>query len=136
VRPRRHGVPHLRRLALAVVALVATGCTPDHGALDAREAALLTDGGDAERGRAAIRRHGCGSCHTIAGVPGARSLVGPPLAGMAERAYVAGVVENTPLNLQRWIRDPQGVDPRTAMPNLGVTETEARDIAAYLYILR
>ena len=135
MRPRRPGSRGLRRLALVVAALVAAGCTPDYGELDAREAALLTDGGSPERGRAAIRRYGCGSCHSIPGVRGARSLVGPPLVGMAERAYVAGVVENTPLNLQRWIRDPQGVDPRTAMPNLGVTETEARDIAAYLYSL-
>ena len=88
------------------------------------------------RGRAAIERYGCGSCHSIAGVPGARALVGPPLTGVAERAYIAGVIENTPLNLQRWIRDPQGVDPRTAMPNLGVGASEARDIAAYLYTLR
>jgi cytochrome c2 len=124
------------RLAAGFALLLLAGCTPDYGEYDAREAALLTDGGDARRGHDAIRRYGCGACHSIQGVNGARALVGPPLDGMAERAYIAGVIVNTPLNLQRWIRDPQGVDPRTAMPDLGVTDTEARDIAAYLYSLR
>jgi cytochrome c1 len=36
----------------------------------------------------------------------------------------------------RWIRDPPGVDAKTAMPRLGVTEPDARDIAAYLYTLK
>ena len=134
----RHRPPGWRPAALVtalVAAALAGACTPDYGDHDAREAAMLTGGGDAERGRAAIRRYGCGSCHTIAGVRGADALVGPPLTGIAERAYIAGVVANTPINLQRWIRDPQGIDPRTAMPTLGVTAPEARDIAAYLYAL-
>jgi cytochrome c1 len=36
----------------------------------------------------------------------------------------------------RWIQNPQAVDQKTAMPNLGVTDAEARDVAAYLYTLR
>jgi len=60
-------------------------------------------------------------------------LVGPPLTGIAERAYVGGVVTNTPENLVRWIQNPPAIDPMTAMPNVGVTADEARDIAAYLY---
>jgi cytochrome c len=99
------------------------------------EARQLT-GGDPERGRVYARSYGCGSCHTIAGVPGAKAVVGPPLAGLAQRAYVAGVVPNTPDNLVTWIRHPQEIDPRTAMPDVGVTESHARDIAAYLYSLR
>lgn len=50
--------------------------------------------------------------------------------------YIAGLLTNTPDNLMRWIRDPPGVDSLTAMPNVGVTEPDARDIAAYLYTLR
>ena len=49
--------------------------------------------------------------------------------------YVAGVTENKPDNLISWIRDPQMVDSATAMPKTGVTERQARDIAAYLYTL-
>jgi hypothetical protein len=36
----------------------------------------------------------------------------------------------------RWLRDPQEVNPRSAMPDLGVSERDARDIAAYLYTLK
>jgi cytochrome c len=92
--------------------------------------------GDAERGRALIQSHGCGSCHTIPGVLGARALVGPPLWAMADRGYIGGVLPNTQSDMVRWIRNPRAVDPRTLMPNMGVTESDARDIAAYLYTLR
>jgi cytochrome c len=99
------------------------------------EARQLT-GGDPERGRVYARSYGCGSCHTIPGVPGAKAVVGPPLTGLAQRAYVAGVVPNTAENLVTWIRHPQEIDPKTAMPDVGVTERHARDIAAYLYSVR
>ena len=36
----------------------------------------------------------------------------------------------------RWIRDPQRTDERTIMPNTGVTEGDAQDIAAFLFTLR
>jgi len=39
------------------------------------------------------------------------------------------------LRLQRWVMDPQSVEPGNAMPNLGVTPTDAEDIAAYLFTL-
>ena len=93
-------------------------------------------GGDARRGEQAIERYGCGACHAIPGVPGARGAVGPPLANLADRSIIGGRLSNTPDNLSRWIQDPQSVDPGNAMPNLGVTTGEARDIAAYLYSLQ
>ena len=69
------------------------------------------------------------------GVPGADGLVGPPLDRIASRTYLAGRLPNTPQNLLRWIRDPQGISPGTAMPPMGVSEKDGRDIAAYLYTL-
>jgi cytochrome c len=92
--------------------------------------------GDAERGNASIRNYGCGSCHTIPGVTGAQSKVGPDLSGIASRAYIAGVLTNSPEHMVAWIENPQAVDDKTAMPNMGVTARDARDIAAYLYTLR
>jgi cytochrome c1 len=68
-------------------------------------------------------------------VAGADKTVGPPLAGMATRAYIAGVLDNTPDNMLRWLRDPQQIKPRSAMPNLHIREKDVRDIAAYLYTL-
>ena len=88
--------------------------------------------GDPEQGHALIRAYGCGTCHTIGGIPGADQHVGPPLTGIAERTYIAGALYNTTGNLIRWIMDPQEVDPGTAMPDLGISESEARNIAAYL----
>jgi cytochrome c2 len=90
---------------------------------------------DASRGRVLLREHGCIGCHTVPGVPGATGRVGPRLDRVREQSYIAGVLANSPQNLTTWIRRPQDIDPKTAMPNLGVTETDARDIAAYLYTL-
>lgn len=100
-----------------------------------REAAIALTGGDPDRGRAAMERYGCAGCHTIPGVPGARGLVGPPLADIGRRVYVGGVVPNTPDNLINWIVDPRSIDPKTAMPVTGISRLEARDVAAYLYAL-
>jgi cytochrome c len=72
----------------------------------------------------------------VPGVSGASGLVGPPLAGIANRVYVAGVLQNTPENLIRWLENPPAVDEHTVMPNLGVTHQDAIDIAGYLYTLR
>jgi cytochrome c2 len=93
-------------------------------------------GGNVEAARVALRDYGCNTCHTIPEVVDARGLVGPPLAQIANRIYVAGVLANTPDNLIRWIENPPGIDPRTAMPNLGVGEMDARNMSAYLYTLR
>jgi len=97
--------------------------------------AALPDG-NPELGREAIVHYGCGSCHIIPGVRQAESGVGPPLTAWSERAFVGGRLPNTPGNLIRWIRNPQEVDPGSPMPDLGVSEAEARHIAAYLLTLR
>ena len=92
--------------------------------------------GDARAGRAAIERYQCGACHVIPGVADARGTVGPPLVRYGKRVYLAGKFPQDPQLLARWIRDAPSMDPRTAMPATGVTEDEARDIAAYLSRLR
>jgi cytochrome c len=83
-----------------------------------------------------VREYGCHACHMIPGVRGARAYVGPPLTHWSRRIYIAGLLPNTPENLVRWIVDPRSVHPETAMPNTGITEAEARHIAAYLQSLR
>jgi cytochrome c len=118
-------------LVLSALAMATSACT--HGEADAM---ALTHGGNAARGKELIRSYGCGSCHTIPRVPGAEASVGPSLQGEATRAYIAGVLPNQPENMIRWIMNPPGVDEKTAMPNLHVTATDARDIAAYLYTLQ
>lgn len=109
---------------------------PADGHPDWAGAALQIHDADPDRGARSMIEHGCGACHTIPGVTGARGSVGPHLSGFADRAYVAGVLPNTPGGPVRWIVDPTAHAPMTAMPDLGVTEAEARDMAAYLYTLR
>ncbi|WP_230533091.1 c-type cytochrome [Microvirga roseola] len=92
-------------------------------------------GGDAERGRALIQAYECGSCHMIEGIRGADGVVGPPLTDYAQRMLLAGIVPNAPRTLVPWLMNPPAIDPDTAMPNLGISEPEARDIATYLYTL-
>ena len=95
----------------------------------------VSAGGNAEHGRKLIRDYGCGSCHYIPGVAGARGMVGPPLLYFNQRTMIAGELANTPENLVRWIENPKSVEPKTAMPDLGLSEEQAYDIAAYLYTL-
>lgn len=116
-------------LLLAVISLLSC----DRASGDDRE--QLTNA-DPQRGRAAIRRYGCGSCHDIPGVTGAVGRVGPPLGQISQRVFIGGVLPNEPDNMIRWIENPPAIDPQTAMPNTGVTTRDARDIAAYLYTLR
>lgn len=92
--------------------------------------------GDADRGRAALAQYGCNGCHRIPGITGAKVDVGPPLAGIARRQLIAGRLANTPDAMARWLHDPQSIDALTAMPNLGVTQQDARDMAAYLATLQ
>lgn len=125
----RHAVgPLLAVVGAAAVLAAACGHT-------SRSPAREVPGGDPGRGAVLIQRYGCGSCHTVPGVRGADGLVGPPLDHWARRGYIAGELPNNTPNLERWIRDPQGVEPGTDMPDTGVTPEDARDIAAYLYTL-
>jgi len=111
-------------IALAGITAVMAGCGTGGG--------VAVPGGDPERGKDLIVASGCGACHTISGVEDASGKVGPSLAGLAERRTIAGRLENTPQNLILWIREPQRVDPGNLMPGLGLSEADARDIAAYL----
>lgn len=91
---------------------------------------------EVREGRALIAEYGCGTCHLIPGVRRADGLVGPPLTSFGRRMLVGGHLPNTPENLSRFIMAPQRVEPGTAMPDLGVTETQAAAMAAYLLTLR
>jgi cytochrome c len=92
--------------------------------------------GSADLGRNALHSYGCGSCHTIPGVEGATASVGPSLKDYAYQHYIAGQLTNTHENLARFIQDPQGFEPGTVMPNLGVTDADAYNMAAYIATLK
>lgn len=118
-------------LVLMAVGAIA-GCT---GTPATHLSSIDTDGSP-QHGRELIAQYGCGACHVIPGVHAARGLVGPPLFFWSRRTIIAGELPNTPENLERWIENPPAIEPGTAMPNLGVTPAQARDMAAYLYTLQ
>jgi mono/diheme cytochrome c family protein len=93
-------------------------------------------GGDQEAGRAVISEVACGVCHVIPGVRGANGVVGPSLAGFARRQLIGGVAPNQPAVLVQWVRNAPSIAPNTGMPELPLTEAQARDVAAYLFTLR
>lgn len=101
-----------------------------------RETAIALSGGDPRAGRTAIERHGCGACHQIPGLPLTQGRVGPSLDKVAVRAFVGGELANTPSALTALVARPEHVQPQGGMPNMPLTDTEARDITAYLYTLR
>jgi cytochrome c2 len=90
-------------------------------------------GGNPRVGQQLIARYGCGACHQIKGIARAESKVGPSLKEIRDSSYVGGVLPNSADNLMQWIMHPRAHSPNTAMPELGVTQSEARDMAAYLY---
>ncbi len=131
----------MRALANIVIALLAGAAAAtgyfEHGHRHAIEdqAAILT-GGNADRGRKQIKQYGCVACHVVPGFRGTEAHVGPPLNDFALRAYIGGVAENKPEALIQFLRDPRSVATHGAMPNLHIGETEARDLAAFLYTLQ
>ena len=90
-------------------------------------------GGNPRVGQQLVARYGCAACHEIKGIAHADSKVGPSLTEIRERSYVGGVLPNSASNLIKWIQHPRAINPDTAMPELGVSAAEARDMAAYLY---
>ena len=119
--------PAARSKAALVLCLLLFGCGQAEP-----EATSESWGGDAQRGAVIADRMACGSCHIIPGIPLANSLAGPPLTHFARRKTIAGLLSNTPDNLTRWIQHPQAVAPGSVMPDVGLGEAQARDIAAYL----
>lgn len=123
-----------RGLPLAVAALAAVASCGLGTQRETPPPALTV--GDPLRGADLVRDYGCTSCHQLSDGRGPVGRVGPPLDGVGARQVIAGRLPNTPGNLQAWIRDPQEIVPGSVMPDLGVTEVDARDITAYLYTLR
>ena len=124
----------LRRLVawgVVLAALGAAGC-----AADPLTRSQQVGEGSADLGRDLLVDYGCVACHNVPGIRDqSPAWVGPPLDHWGQRSYIAGSLNNNEANLVRWITDPQGVEEGTAMPDLGVTEQDAQNIAAYLLSL-
>ena len=128
-----------------IAAAVLAGCGDARQDLRAlgNDAAMLPDGverrvvdGDAQQGRKLLAEHACITCHAIPGEREPTAHVGPPLMGFARRTNVGGSLPNRPEVLVRFIMNAPQALPGTAMPNLAVSEAEARHLAAFLYTLQ
>ncbi len=128
-----YGLAAALLLASLVVALAALGWRSWQSEAQAAAVATALTRGDPSRAPALITKYGCGGCHTIPGAPGADGKVAGPLGGMRARVYVGGVARHDADTLIRWIVAPQSISPRSAMPVTGISEAEARDVAAFLY---
>jgi cytochrome c len=122
---------HRAAVAAAAAASLLSGC----GASE-RPAAAAAAGASIERGRLLLAQYQCGSCHAIPGVPAARGQVASPLKSFGQRSYIAGRIANRPDALAQWIESPEALVPGTAMPDMGASPEDARDMAAYLSSLR
>jgi cytochrome c oxidase subunit 2 len=91
--------------------------------------------GAAADGRAIFARSACVGCHTIQGV--SAGVLGPDLTHFGSRTMLAGGMwPNTPENVAAWVKDPQRLKPGVKMPDLGLTDEQARAVAAYLASLK
>ncbi len=110
-------------ITLLVVALLLAGCVDPPAA-------------DREAGRRLLAQYPCGRCHRIPGVEAATGDVAVPLERFGRRSYIAGRIPNTPEHLVTWLIRPDALVPGTTMPDLGVSEQDARRMAAYLGALK
>jgi cytochrome c2 len=119
--------------ALACIIAVATTAASWSSRQRVERIARTMTGGDPSQAPEIMRRYGCGGCHTIPGIAGADGQVGPQLSGLIHRVYIGDGAANSPDHLIQWIVAPQRLSPHSAMPATGISEAEARDVAAYLY---
>jgi cytochrome c len=131
VPPRKSSVRRWVHVALLLTtAVIVASCSQE------KNNAIPNFGGDARRGATLVNQYGCGQCHDIPQITNANGNVGPPLHRIGTRAYIAGVLNNSPDNLALWIENPQAVVPGNAMPNMGISHEDSRDITAFLYTLK
>lgn len=94
---------------------------------------IAAQGPDYATGEKLFQTKGCVACHALYALNAPKGMVGPNLANVGARSYIAaGTLENSNENLARWIRNPQAIKKGVLMPNLGVTETEAKALVAFL----
>ena len=91
----------------------------------------------ATKGLALFQTSTCINCHAIRGITGADAHVAPDLTHVASRRQLAaGIMENSPANMRRWLKNPQHIKPGALMPDYNFTGQELDQLAAYLETLR
>ena len=104
----------------------------EHSAKSAPESVPI-GGGDPARGEELVRTVGCLACHVLEEEieqydRASPRKHGPSLVGLGEKTSYEW--------LYRWLKDPAAYFPETKMPDMRLTDEEARDIASYLTTLK
>jgi len=90
----------------------------------------------AQAGRNFFFAQSCANCHAIGGTS-AKATAGPDLTHLASRRQLAaGLLDNTPPNLTRWLKNPQQIKPGCQMPNFGLNDVQLDQLVVYLEGLR
>jgi cytochrome c oxidase subunit 2 len=100
------------------------------------------------QGRKTFQEKTCIGCHTVRGHEGV-GITGPNLTHVGARTTIAaGLLENNPEQLARWIRHPDQVKPgnkmynggyidvKTGKPNFTLTDADVTALVAYLSSLK
>lgn len=101
-----------------------------------RSEASVPDSALFAEGSQAFQRSGCIACHKIRGTT-AQGVLGPDLTHVGSRRRIAaGILDNTPENLARWIRDPQAIKPGALMVVPELDDDTIQQLVAYLRALK
>jgi cytochrome c len=129
-----------RLVAIAgVILLAVTGCQSAPAASSAPASAPVELSADAQAGKQLFVSKGCVACHRAPNVPEAQGSIGPNLRGVGNASShpkIAGVIDNNPENMKRWLMNPPTFKPGTAMPSLGLSDDEAARLTAFLETLK
>jgi len=92
--------------------------------------------GAISEGQKIFERTACINCHTVSGTA-ADGHFGPDLTHLMSRDTIAsGAALNTPVNLRRWIQDPNTIKPGCKMPAMGLSDSELDAVTKYMETLR
>lgn len=129
----RAWVAHMQTLGPKPAATASSDSGVRTASVGASVSAAPTQGQPYASGEKLFQSKGCVACHSLQAVNAPKGMVGPNLANVGARSYIAaGTLKNTDENLARWIRNPQAIKKGVLMPNLGLTETDAQALVAFL----
>ncbi|HUP18048.1 MAG TPA: c-type cytochrome, partial [Acidimicrobiia bacterium] len=96
------------------------------------------EGTPAAAGLGVFLNRGCTQCHNIDAINEIEqgAFNGPDLTHFMDRGVIAGAYKEYSVdNLKIWLANPPTEKPGSFMPNLGLTQQEIDDLAAFLETL-
>ena len=91
-------------------------------------------GGNVQEGKKLFESVGCQACHVVGDMKKVRETRGTSYDIAPELSRVGSKVN--PAWIYDWIRNPRHYNPMTKMPNLRLTDNEAKNLVAYLGTLK